>query len=73
MSWKDLLAPEGGEERTLPWAGGRGDQDYHLWLKNPYYRRVSSGIPAAIQEQNERLVNTLDRIPRSPHRNKRSR
>lgn len=23
MSWRDLLAPEGGEERTLPWAGGK--------------------------------------------------
>ena len=23
MSWRDLLAPEGGEERVLPWLGGR--------------------------------------------------
>jgi len=23
MSWRDLLQPEGGEQRTLPWLGGR--------------------------------------------------
>jgi hypothetical protein len=51
----------------------RGNLDYAAWLRHPYYKKVSSGIPPMIQEQNERLVHTLAAIPRHPLKGKRSR
>jgi|APSaa5957512622_1039677.scaffolds.fasta_scaffold33603_2 hypothetical protein len=51
----------------------RGDQPYSQWLKSPYYRKVSQGIPPMVQERNEDLVGVLPRIPRHPQKGKRGR
>lgn len=51
----------------------RGNLDYAVWLRHPYYREVSAKLPVMIQEQNERLAHTLAAIPRHPLKGKRKR
>lgn len=51
----------------------RGDQDYGVWLKSSYYRRVSQSLPGQILDANDALLPTLVRIPRHPLGGKRSR
>lgn len=42
----------------------RGRTPYAEWLRSSYYKRVSEKLPFAVREDNERLVETLDAIPR---------
>jgi len=45
----------------------RGRMPYHEWLQSAYYKKVSQGLPPAIQWQNEELVPTLENIPKRLH------
>jgi hypothetical protein len=42
----------------------RGNMEYADWLKHPYYRQVSKGLPPAIIEANKEVLDTLPSIPR---------
>lgn len=43
----------------------RGDTQYKDWLKHPHYLQVSKSLSPFAREENERLADTLDRIPRN--------
>jgi hypothetical protein len=42
----------------------RGNLPYVEWLRHPHYLANKEKLPTSIQEANERLVETLDSIPR---------
>lgn len=45
----------------------RGDQCYDDWLKSGYYERVSLGLAPGVHEDNVKVGETLDSIPRKVH------
>lgn len=49
----------------------RGNTQYSQWLAHPYYLKVSRNLSEETRLANHQLIETLDRIPRTPH--KRSR
>lgn len=42
----------------------RGNTPFREWLKHPHYLKVSKALPANVREANERIVPTLEQIPR---------
>lgn len=46
----------------------RGNTQYPEWLQSKYYKRVSAGLIDPEYQANVDLVETLDAIPRMPHK-----
>lgn len=46
----------------------RGNTQYPEWLKSQFYKQVSAGLTDAVRQANIDLVETLDAIPRMPHK-----
>jgi hypothetical protein len=51
----------------------RGNLPYDEWLRSPYYQKVSRDLIIAASEANERVLGTLDGIPRGMPRGPRSK
>lgn len=49
----------------------RGNLEYEEWLEHHYYVRVSRKLAPEVRESNERILDTLDDIPRVYHKKSR--
>lgn len=49
----------------------RGNLPYEVWLKHPYYLKVSQSLTAEQREANRELLKTLKVIPRRLHKSSR--
>ncbi len=45
----------------------RGNKSFADWITDPYYLRVSKGLPDSVREANVAVLATLDAIPRKYH------